>query len=104
MANHCKKHKRFIPSCRECLKARDTEQKPKGDPFLRKEDLQHVMPKDDKGREVFFRKFEKIVVVPNSFPEIETYFICFDQWGYDFVSQLQLPRIGDVCLIFKRRD
>lgn len=105
MVNHCEKHPKFIPTCKECNKQRDLEKFGNKDIFLRKETQSFPMPKDDKGNDIFHRKFEKVIIVNAQAPECETYFISMDSWGYDFVTQLDFrPIIADAILIFKKRE
>lgn len=105
MVNHCEKHKKFIPSCKLCLKARDSAKQEKKDEFIRKEMPTTGMPEDDNGKPVFHRQYEKIIIIPDHVAEVDSYFNNMHIWGYDFVTQLDFrPKVGDIILMFKKRE
>lgn len=105
MVNHCEKHKRFIPTCSGCIKARDSDKTEGKDKFIRKEMPDFDIPKDDAGKPIFHRVYEKVIIVPTDVAESDTYFNSMHVWGYDFVTQLDFrPQVGDVILIFKKRE
>jgi len=105
MVNHCDKHKKFIPSCDSCKKARGLAKNEKKEAFIRKEMPTMGMPKDDNGKPIFHRQYEKIIIVPKGWVEVESYFNNMHIWGYDFVTQLDFrPHVGSIILIFKKRE
>lgn len=105
LINHCEKHKRFIPTCKACVEVRDGIKKEDREEFLRQEMPDNGMPKDDKGKPLFHRIYEKVIIVPQDVAEVDQYFNSMHVWGYDFVTQLDFrPRVGDIILIFKKRE
>ncbi len=105
MVNHYDKHKKFIPSCNICKKARDSAKEEKKDAFIRKEMPTMGMPEDDNGKPIFHRQYEKVIIFPTLAAEVDSYFNNMYIWGYDFVTQLDFrPKVGDIILIFKKRE
>jgi hypothetical protein len=108
MANHCSKHKNFIPSCKACIKARDLEapEPPSPEPttqvFVEQE--MDLLNKIKKATEKCTKPWESIVIQPQQEPWVHLHFWAMEERGYEFKHQL-MPAFAtsQYILIFKKR-
>lgn len=99
MKNHCPSHKRFIPTCDECVRQNELAKETKS----KKKSVKKTKEIDIKIRDIPKRKFEQCNITAEEWNNMSYYFTEMDKLGYKFECQIVIPS-KVVILIFRRID